>query len=53
MVFREQVINRMESERVPLVDSWKTYVSQATDERLELIVCQSLQRGQGKARSCM
>ena len=39
MVFREQDVNRMESERVPLVDSWKTYVSRLTDEYPELIIC--------------
>jgi hypothetical protein len=39
MVFREQGIDRMESERVLPVDSRKTYVSQTTDERPELIIC--------------
>ena len=29
----------MESERVPLVDSWKAYVYQTTDEIPELIIC--------------
>jgi hypothetical protein len=39
MVFLEQGINRMESERVPLVDPWKAYVSRTTDERPELTIC--------------
>ena len=41
MVFREQGINRMESEWVLVMDPWKTYVSQTTDERPELIICLS------------
>jgi hypothetical protein len=41
MVSREQGINGMESERVPLVDARKTYVSRTTDERPELIICLS------------
>ena len=42
MVFREQGINRMEKDWIFVVGSWKTYVSRTTDERSELIICQSL-----------
>ena len=38
MVYREQGINRMESEQVLLVDLRKTYVFRTTDERLKLII---------------
>jgi hypothetical protein len=38
----------MESERVPLVDSWKTYVSRTTDESPELIIV-DLKAGAGKS----
>jgi hypothetical protein len=38
----------MEGERVPIVDSWKTYVSRTTDERPELIIV-DLKAGAGKS----
>ena len=51
MVFREQAVNRMEGKRVPIVDTWKTYVSWMTDERPELIVYWSQSGGGQKHAS--
>jgi hypothetical protein len=36
MVLREQCGNRMESQGVIIVDPWKTYVFQTTDDYLTL-----------------
>ncbi len=53
MVFREQYVNRMESQGIAIVDSWKTYVFRTTDKHLSLIRLLILQREQGRARFCM
>ena len=50
MVFGEQDISRMESERVLVVDSRKTYVSQTTDERLELIILLNKSQSGGRQK---
>jgi len=39
MVLREQRVESMEIEGIIIVDSWKTYVSRATDEYLALMPC--------------
>jgi hypothetical protein len=36
MVLRKQCVNRTETEGVVLVDSWKTYVVETTDEYFSL-----------------
>jgi hypothetical protein len=48
MVLREQCASRMESQRVAIVDSWKTYVFQTTDESLTLIPLLILHSGGGE-----
>jgi hypothetical protein len=39
MVLREQCVNRVEGERVTLVDLWKMYVFRNTDEYHTCITC--------------
>jgi hypothetical protein len=53
MVLREQCVNRMEIQGVVIVDPWKTYVFQTTDELHTLTPLLILQRGQGRARFCV
>ncbi len=53
MVFGEQHVERMESQGIAVVDSWKAYVSRTTDKYLSLIHLLILQREQGRARFCM
>ena len=49
MVLREQYVDRMEGQGVTIVDSWKTYVFQITDEFLAPNTFVDLTAGAGKS----
>ena|SRR5258708_15877955 len=51
-IFREQYVDRMESQGIAVVDSWKAYVFRTTDEHLSLIPLLILQREQVHASVC-
>ncbi len=53
MVFGEQYVDKMESQGIAVVDSWKAYVFRTTDKYLSLIPLLILQQEQGRARFCM